>query len=199
MKWKFRGDRPIYAQLIEQLERGILTGEYPPGSAIPSVRTLALEAEVNPNTMQRALAELETQGLLHTHRTAGRTVTEDRNMIERTKKNLAQTHVTMFFEDMRSIGIEEDEAAKLIAAAAKEAGKAGGGGSAAGGAGAGGAGAGAADAGGAGAGGTEAGAIEAGAAEAAAIGAGAAEAAAIEAGAAGAAGAGVADTGREVM
>ena len=124
MKWIFRGDRPIYAQLVEQLERGILTGEYPPGSAIPSVRTLALEAEVNPNTMQRALAELETQGLLHTHRTAGRTVTEDRNMIEITKKNLARAHVNAFFEGMRSIGIGEGEAAKLIAAAAKEAGKA---------------------------------------------------------------------------
>ena len=161
MKWKFRGDRPIYAQLIEQLERGILTGEYPPGSAIPSVRTLALEAEVNPNTMQRALAELETQGLLHTHRTAGRTVTEDRNMIERTKKNLAQAHVVTFFEGMRSIGIEEEEAAKLIAAAAKEAGKAGSGGGMA--------------AGGSGAGVAEVAEIEAGAAEAAAIEAGAAD------------------------
>ena len=158
MKWKFRGDRPIYAQLIEQLERGILTGEYPPGSAIPSVRTLALEAEVNPNTMQRALAELETQGLLHTHRTAGRTVTEDRNMIERTKKNLAKAHVSAFFEGMRSIGIEEDEAATLIAAAAKEAGKAGGGVPLA----AGGSGAGAAGVAETGAGAAEAGAADAG-------------------------------------
>lgn len=120
MKWIFRGDRPIYAQLIEQLERGILTGEYPPGSVIPSVRMLALEAEVNPNTMQRALVELETQGLLHTHRTAGRTVTEDRNMIDKTKNNLAKAQVHAFFEGMESIGISKEEAVKLIAAAAKE-------------------------------------------------------------------------------
>lgn len=120
MKWIFRGDRPIYAQLIEQLERGILSGEYPPGSAVPSVRTLALEAEVNPNTMQRALAELEGKGLLHTHRTAGRTVTEDRTMIDKTRENLAKAHVEAFFEGMKYIGIGEAEAAKLIAAAAKE-------------------------------------------------------------------------------
>ena len=123
MKWKFRRDRPIYAQLIEHLQRGVLTGEYPPGSAVPSVRTLAIEAEVNPNTMQKALAELETQGLLHTHRTSGRTVTEDRNMIEKLKKNLAHEQVDAFFEDMKSIGIGAEEAAKLISVAAGEAGK----------------------------------------------------------------------------
>ena len=119
MKWRFRGDRPIYAQLIEHLQRGILTGEYPPGSMVPSVRTLALEAEVNPNTMQKALAELEAQGLLHTHRTAGRTVTEDKTMIESLKENLARAQVDAFFESMKSIGIGADEAAKLIEEAAK--------------------------------------------------------------------------------
>jgi len=122
MKWKFRGDRPIYAQLIEHLQRGILTGEYPPGSAVPSVRTLALEAEVNPNTMQKALAELESQGLLLTHRTAGRTVTENKEMIEKLKNDLARSHVDAFFEGMKSIGIEADDAAGMMAAAAKDAG-----------------------------------------------------------------------------
>ena len=114
MKWTFRRDRPIYAQLIEHLERGILTGEYPPGSAVPSVRTLAIEAEVNPNTMQKALAELEGRGLLHTHRTAGRTVTEDMEMIEQMKEDLARDQVNAFFEGMESIGIEKEAAVKLI-------------------------------------------------------------------------------------
>ena len=118
MKWKFRGDRPIYAQLIEQLQRGILTGEYPPGSAVPSVRTLAIEAEVNPNTMQKALAELETQGLMQTHRTAGRTVTEDSKMIDCLKENLAREQVDAFFEGMKSIGISASEAVRIIVAAA---------------------------------------------------------------------------------
>jgi len=123
MKWRLKGDRPIYAQLIEHLQRGVLTGEYPPGSAIPSVRTLALEAEVNPNTMQKALAELEAQGLFHTHRTAGRSVTENRQMIENLKKDLALAQVAAYFDGMRSIGIDESEAAKLISAAVKDAGK----------------------------------------------------------------------------
>lgn len=123
MKWKFRGDRPIYAQLVEHLQRGVLTGEYPLGSAVPSVRTLASIAEVNPNTMQRALAELETQGLFHTHRTIGRTVTEDKTMIEKLKENLARAHIEAFFEGMKSIGIDSREAAKLITAAAKDSGK----------------------------------------------------------------------------
>ena len=123
MKWKFRGDRPIYAQIIEHLERGILSGEYPPGGDIPSVRTLALEAEVNPNTMQKALAELEAQGLLQTHRTAGRTVTEDKTMIDKLKSDLASAQVEAFFEGMKSIGIDAGEAAKLIEAAAKDTGK----------------------------------------------------------------------------
>ena len=114
MKWKLRGDRPIYAQLIEHLQRGVLIGEYPPGSAVPSVRALALEAEVNPNTMQKALAELEAQGLMQTHRTAGRTVTEDKSMIDSLKEKLAKSQVEAFFEGMRSIGIDEKEAVRLI-------------------------------------------------------------------------------------
>ena len=114
MKWKLSGDRPIYAQLIEQLERAILTGEFPPGSAVPSVRTLAIEAEVNPNTMQKALAYLETKGLLHTHRTAGRTVTEDRKKIEDLKANIARDQVNVFFEGMKSIGIDRKAAIQLI-------------------------------------------------------------------------------------
>ena len=122
MKWRLTGDRPIYSQLVEQLERGILTGEFPPGSGIPSVRNLAIEAEVNPNTMQKALAELEAHGLLHTHRTAGRTVTEDKEMIENLKKNLAIAQIDTFFDGMKSIGIDRHEAAQLIVAAAKDAG-----------------------------------------------------------------------------
>ena len=121
MKWKLRGDRPIYAQLIEQLQRGILTGEYPPGRPVPSVRALAIEAEVNPNTMQRALAEMESQGLMQTHRTSGRTVTEDRNMIVSLKEKLARAQIDTFFEGMRSIGVSESEALKLIADAVGQA------------------------------------------------------------------------------
>ena len=114
MKWMFNNNRPIYAQLVEQIQIGILSGEYPPGSGVPSVRTLALEAEVNPNTMQKALAELETQGLLYTNRTAGRFVTEDMNMINELREKKAEECISIFLDGMKSLGIEGDEAIKLI-------------------------------------------------------------------------------------
>ena len=82
MAWDIRADRPVYLQLVEYLQTAVVTGEYPPGSRIPPVRELAGQAGVNPNTMQRALAELETQGLVETHRTSGRTVTENRQTVE---------------------------------------------------------------------------------------------------------------------
>ena len=76
MKWDFSSDAPIYAQLILQIKVGIVSGAFPPGERLPSVRDLATEAGVNPNTMQRALTELERDGLVYSQRTAGRFVTE---------------------------------------------------------------------------------------------------------------------------
>lgn len=86
MEWRFTDDRPIWQQLTEQLTLRILKGEYPPGSRLPAVRELAAQAGVNPNTMQRALAQLESDGLAAGGRTAGRTVTEDAAVIEAAKK-----------------------------------------------------------------------------------------------------------------
>src|SRR5690554_5377774 len=90
MSWELKPDRPIYAQLIEQLELRICSGIYPLGSKLPSVRDLAQEASVNPNTMQRALAKLEENNLIYTHRTSGKFVTEDIVMVHQTKRRLAQ-------------------------------------------------------------------------------------------------------------
>lgn len=81
MKWQISNDAPVYAQLIEQIQVGIASGVFAPGERLPSVRDLATEAGVNPNTMQRALAELERQGLVYSQRTAGRFVTEDHKMV----------------------------------------------------------------------------------------------------------------------
>ncbi|MFR2562465.1 MAG: GntR family transcriptional regulator [Anaeromassilibacillus sp.] len=86
MGWNLKSDRPIYAQLIEQIELMIVSGMYPPGAKLPSVRDLAADAAVNPNTMQRALSQLETDGLLYTQRTSGRYVTEDVDKIMQTKR-----------------------------------------------------------------------------------------------------------------
>ena len=97
MQWQFSNDAPIYTQLIQQVKVGIVTGAFPPGERLPSVRDLATEAGVNPNTMQRALAELERDGLVYSQRTAGRFVTEDNTMINAAKRSLAERHVKTFW------------------------------------------------------------------------------------------------------
>ena len=114
MYWEFTADRPIYAQLVELLQKRILSGIYPSGSSMPSVRALALEAGVNPNTMQRALAELEASGLLSTQRTSGRTVTDDEGLIMRVKERIASDYIEQYFEGMQSLGIEREDATSML-------------------------------------------------------------------------------------
>ena len=114
MQWQFSNDAPIYTQLIQQVKVGIVTGALPPGERLPSVRDLATEAGVNPNTMQRALAELERDGLVYSQRTAGRFVTEDNTMINTAKRSLAQRHVKTFLEAMLQLGFQKDEIISLI-------------------------------------------------------------------------------------
>jgi len=114
MKWQFRNDMPIYTQLVEQIKTGIVAGEYKPGERIPSVRDMATEAGVNPNTMQRAMAELEREGLVFTHRTSGRQVTEDIELIEKAKLSLAERHIDVFMNAMGELGLSREEILKLI-------------------------------------------------------------------------------------
>lgn len=114
MKWTFTGDTPIYAQLMDQLKAGIVSGEFPPSGRLPSVRELAAEAGVNPNTMQRSLSELERDGLVVSQRTAGRFVTEDKDVIERTKKQLARGHIQTFLTAMGALGYSRDQAVSLV-------------------------------------------------------------------------------------
>ena len=110
MTWQFTSDRPIYSQLVEYLCIFIINGAYPAGSRLPSVRDLAAEAKVNPNTMQRAMAELESRGLVYAERTSGRFVTEDTALIQSTKEELATMRITQFFKDMESLGIDREQA-----------------------------------------------------------------------------------------
>lgn len=114
MQWQFSNDAPIYTQLIQQVKVGIVTGAFPPGERLPSVRDLATEAGVNPNTMQRALAELERDGLVYSQRTAGRFVTEDNAMINAAKRSLAERHVKTFLEAMLKLGFRREEILQLI-------------------------------------------------------------------------------------
>jgi GntR family transcriptional regulator len=120
MSWEFKSDRPIYAQLMEQIELRIVSGMYPPGSKLPSVREMAAEAAVNPNTMQKALSELERKGLLYTQRTAGRFITEDEAMIAQTKQGMAQELIHEFMEKMQSLGYSQPETVQLLTAITKE-------------------------------------------------------------------------------
>ena len=114
MKWKFSNDAPIYAQLMEQIKAAIVTGQFPPGERLPSVRDLAAEAGVNPNTMQRAFAELEREGLVHSRRTSGREVTDEQTVIDKTKADLASRHVAQFLSAMGTLGYSAREAADVI-------------------------------------------------------------------------------------
>ena len=114
MRWQFSNDAPIYSQLIEQIKVGIVSGVFPPGERLPSVRDMATEAGVNPNTMQRAMTELERSGLVYSQRTAGRFVTEDKAMIEATKLDLAERHIGSFMEAMLRLGYQKEEIVDLL-------------------------------------------------------------------------------------
>ncbi len=117
MEWNINSNAPIYTQLVEQLTLRIVTTEYIPGQRLKSVRELAMEAGVNPNTMQRALSELERQGLVFSLRTSGRFVTEDTKMIEDAKKQIAAEQVESFLKAMELLGFDQEEIMSLIAAA----------------------------------------------------------------------------------
>ena len=114
MPWDLDNDRPIYLQLMEQIQVEIVAGRYPPGSRLPSVRELAAQAAVNPNTMQKALAELESSGLVYSQRTSGRMITEDRAMIEELKLRLAREQAGEFLEKMENLGFGREETLGLI-------------------------------------------------------------------------------------
>lgn len=114
MTWHFDNDRPIYTQLLEQILFLIVSGQYPPGSKLPSVRDLASEASVNPNTMQRALTELERSGLIYSQRTSGRFVTEDRAMIQKMKDTIGKDKILALFKDMEQLGYDPDQTISLI-------------------------------------------------------------------------------------
>ena len=114
MHWNIRSDTPVYSQLVEHIKLAIISGEFPLGSRLPSVRELAAEAGVNPNTMQRALAELEREGFVQTQRTLGRTVTEDLGRIAEEKRRFAHAAVRTFFASMQRLGYDRASAMTLI-------------------------------------------------------------------------------------
>lgn len=114
MAWDFTNDRPIWLQLAEHLTLQIISGQYQSGSALPSVRALAAEAGVNPNTVQRAMSELESEGLIETRRTAGRIVTEDMQLISQMRDKFAKERINEFINAMKALGYTENDIKNLI-------------------------------------------------------------------------------------
>lgn len=114
MQFQLEGSRPIWQQLTEQLTVRIVTGAYPPGSHFPTVRELAAEAGVNPNTMQRAMAQLEAEGLVITNRTAGRTVTDREEVLSQRRELLAMERTKDYLRELKALGFSAAEATELI-------------------------------------------------------------------------------------
>ncbi len=120
MNWNLDPNRPVFIQIIEQIMDEIFSGTFGPGSQIPSVRELALDAEVNPNTMQRALTELERTGIIYTKRASGRFVTEDVELIKSLKQARANDIINSFLEDMKKLGINRHELIDILLKEAEE-------------------------------------------------------------------------------
>lgn len=120
MQWKLSDDRPIYVQLMETITAAIASGTLTAGSRLPSVREMAAQAGVNPNTMQRALAELEREGLLYSQRTAGRFVTDQSDRITQKRKELAMQQIRIFLSSMKEMGYTSKQTLNLIQQAVKE-------------------------------------------------------------------------------
>lgn len=120
MDFQIKDARPIWQQLSEQLKKRIVTGYYAPGSRFPSVRDLAAEAGVNPNTMQRALTQLESEGLLITNRTVGRTVTTEEETLTAIRRELAREETREYLEAMGHLGYSRQQCAEIISEGEKE-------------------------------------------------------------------------------
>lgn len=109
MEFTFTNDRPIYLQLVEQLERYIVAGQFSPGEKLPSVRDLAYYAKVNPNTMQKALQELEDKHLIATERTNGKFVTDDERFLRKQREQFTRHKIQLFLDEMQGLGLSHTE------------------------------------------------------------------------------------------
>ena len=109
MSWTFDNNKPIYLQIMEKIKLQIISHKLEPNQQLPTVRELASEAGVNPNTIQRALADLEREGFVYTKRTSGRFVTEDLDLILQSRKQLSEEQLQQFVTGMLEFGYEKEE------------------------------------------------------------------------------------------
>lgn len=114
MSFDFNNNVPIYVQIIEYIKRQIIIGIYRPNEKIPSVRELSIQFQVNPNTIQKALGELERQGLLFTERTNGKYVTHDEKIILKAKSETLGQIMDEFCDTMSKFGIDKQQVIKML-------------------------------------------------------------------------------------
>ena len=114
MEFQFDDDKPIYKQLVEKIKLEIVLGHFKRGDKLPSDRELSTMIRVNPNTIQRALAELEEEKLIYTKRTSGKFVTEDGEIIHQVMKEMAKEKMETFIKDMKTLGLNIDDVIKLL-------------------------------------------------------------------------------------
>lgn len=120
MAWEFTSQQPIYQQIVDYILMDIVSGKYEMGEKMPSVRELSLTASVNPNTMQRAMAELESQGLAVTQRNSGRFVTTDADTIAKAKNKKATDAAQNYLKGMAALGYTAKQALDVLHEIAKE-------------------------------------------------------------------------------
>lgn len=114
MNWKFSSEKPVYLQIMDQIRGAILSGDYRPGEKIPSVRDLAAQARVNPNTVQHALHELEQEGLLIAHGTNGRFVTEDSQVLQKLRETRIRELAVECAQQFAALGLSPAQAAQEL-------------------------------------------------------------------------------------
>ena len=119
MSW-MQSDRPIYLQLVEKIEQRIISGFYRSGDKIPSVRELAAQFSVNPNTVQKSLSEMEERGLIYAQSTSGHFITEDTSLLEKTKSNIADSEIRRFLEKMNGLGFSSEDIISFISGVDKQ-------------------------------------------------------------------------------
>lgn len=114
MEFTFDNNIPIYVQLLEYLKIYLISGVFKPGDKLPSVRDFANTFKVNPNTMQKALSELEDMELIYTERTNGKYVTNDQEVIDKLKDEYALTLAKSYFNGMKRIGLGKADSIKYL-------------------------------------------------------------------------------------
>jgi len=120
MSWSIDNNKPVYIQLVEQLKSKIISGEFKAGEKIDSVRSLAEDAQVNPNTMQKALVELEREGLVYSKRTSGRFVTDNKERIKSMMEEVANEEIRNLKINLERLGFSKDEIINLVISNIKE-------------------------------------------------------------------------------